>query len=302
MKITISGASGLIGRRLLKVLGADGHSLHVLSRHAGTNLPPGVKLSRWDPSKGDPPADALAGADAVVHLAGEPVAQRWNDDVKRRIRESRVAGTASLVQGLARLSDRPKTLICASASGYYGSRGDEVLAESSSPGSGFLAEVCVAWENAAQAAEALGIRVVRVRIGVVLDARGGALAKMLPPFRMGVGGRIGSGRQWMSWIHAEDLAGIFRWALTESVTGPVNGVAPNPVTNADFTRALAAALKRPAVFPVPEIGLKLLFGEMAEVLLGSQRIAPKVAEAGGFQFKHPHVGAALADALKAQAV
>jgi uncharacterized protein (TIGR01777 family) len=299
VKITISGASGLIGRRLLKMLAADGHTLRVLSRHAGTNLPPGVAISPWDPVKGEPPPDALRDADAVIHLAGEPVAQRWTAEVKQRIRDSRVTGTNHLVQAMAKLPQAPKTLLCASAIGYYGSRGDAVLTEDSGPGSDYLSGVCVEWENAAQAAEALGVRVVRVRIGVVLDPRGGALAKMLPPFKMGVGGRIGNGRQWMSWIHAEDLVGIFRLALTTpSITGVVNGVAPNPVTNADFTRALGAALHRPAIFPAPTLGLKLLFGEMSDVLLASQRVAPKAAEANGYRFQFPHVGAALADVVK----
>jgi uncharacterized protein (TIGR01777 family) len=298
VKITISGASGLIGRRLLKSLAAEGHSLHVLSRHAGTNLPGGVKLSSWDPARAEPPSDSLRDADAVIHLAGEPVAQRWNDDVKRRIRESRVAGTSNLVQALAKLPTRPKTLVCASAVGYYGSRGDETLTESSAPGSDYLAGVCQAWEKAAQDAESLGMRVVRVRTGLVLDARAGALPRMLPPFKLGIGGKIASGRQWTSWIHIEDLAGIFHLALTAPVQGPVNGVSPNPVTNADFTRALASAVKRPAIFPVPAIGLRLLFGEMAEVLLASQRALPKAAEAAGYRFRFSNVGAALADLLK----
>ena len=298
MKITISGASGLIGRRLLKSLAAEGHSLHVLSRHAGTNLPGGVKLSSWDPARAEPPADSLRDADAVIHLAGEPVAQRWNDDVKRKIRESRVAGTSNLVQALAKLPTRPKTLVCASAVGYYGSRGDETLTESSAPGSDYLSEVCKAWEKAAQDAESLGMRVVRVRTGLVLDPRGGALARMLPPFKLGIGGKIASGRQWNPWIHIEDLAGIFHLALTGPVQGPVNGVSPNPVTNADFTRALAAAVKRPAIFPVPAIGLKLMFGEMAEILLASQRALPKAAEAAGYRFRFSNVDAALADLLK----
>jgi uncharacterized protein (TIGR01777 family) len=298
VKITISGASGLIGRRLLKSLTAEGHSLHVLSRHSGTNLPGGVKLSAWDPTRSEPPADSLRDADAVIHLAGEPVAQRWTDDVKRKIRESRVAGTSNLVQALAKLNQRPPTLICASAIGYYGSRGDETLTETSPPGSDFVADVTRAWEKAAEEAEALGIRVVRVRIGLVLDPRGGALARLLPPFKLGVGGRIGDGRQWVSWIHIEDLTGIFHLALAAPIQGAINGVAPNPVTNADFTRALAGAVKRPAIFPVPGFGLKLLFGEMAEVLLGSQRVLPKVAEAAGYRFRFPQVGAALADLLK----
>jgi hypothetical protein len=298
VKITITGASGLIGRRLMKTLAADGHSLHVLSRHSGTNLPGGVRISVWDALKGDPPADALRDADAVIHLAGEPVAQRWNSEVKERIRATRVAGAEKLVQAIGNLSERPKALICASAIGYYGSRGDEVLTESSAPGDDYLARVCVEWEKAAQGAEPLGVRVVRVRTGVVLDPRGGALARMLPPFKLGAGGKLASGRQWMSWIHAEDLAGIYRLALTGSLSGAVNGVAPNPVINADFTRALASALRRPAVFPVPAMALKLMFGEMAEVLLASQRVQPKAAEAGGFQFKFPLLPAALADVVK----
>jgi uncharacterized protein (TIGR01777 family) len=297
MNITISGASGFIGRRLLKSLAKAGHSLHVLSRHAGTNLPAGVRISTWDPLKGPPPAESLREADAIIHLAGEPVAQRWTAQAKRRIRESRVAGTRNLVEALATLTQRPEALICASAIGYYGSRGDEVLTESSAPGSGFLPEVCVAWEREAQAAEALGLRVVRVRMGLVLDAGGGALPRMLPPFRMGVGGRLGNGRQWMSWIQLEDLAALFQFAVESQVRGPLNGAAPNPVTNSDFTRELARALGRPAVFPVPGFALRLLFGEMADVLLDSQRVAPGAPEAAGFRFRFPQLAQALAGLL-----
>jgi uncharacterized protein (TIGR01777 family) len=298
VNIAISGASGLIGRRLLKVLAKDGHALTVLSRHAGTNLPPGVQLSVWDPLKGEPSAGALREARAVIHLAGAPVAQRWNDKARREIRESRVAGTRNLVEGLSKLAGKPEVLLCASAIGYYGSRGDEVLTESAAPGSDYLAEVCVAWEKEAQAAEALGIRVVRVRTGIVLDARGGALPRMLPPFKMGVGGRLGNGRHWMSWIHLDDLASLYQFALANPLSGAVNGVAPNPVTNADFTRALAAAVHRPAIFPVPALALRLMFGEMAEILMASQIVAPKVAEAAGFSFRFPQLAAALADVLK----
>jgi len=298
VNITISGASGLIGRRLLKVLAKDGHVLTALSRHAGTNLPPGVRLSVWDPVKGEAPADGLRDADAVIHLAGTPVAQRWNAQVKRDIRESRVAGTRNLVQGISKLTRKPQVLVCASAIGYYGSRGDEVLAESAAPGSDYLSEVCVAWEKEARSAEALGMRVVRVRTGVVLDARGGALPRMLPPFRMGVGGKLGSGKHWMSWIHLDDLAALFQFALVKPVSGAVNGVAPNPVTNAEFTRTLAAAVHRPAIFPVPGFALRLLFGEMCEILLASQRAAPKAAESAGFTFRFPQLAGALADVLK----
>jgi uncharacterized protein (TIGR01777 family) len=298
VKITISGASGLIGRRLLKTLSAEGHALHVLSRHAGTNMPGGVRLSPWDPLKGEPPADSLRDADAVIHLAGEPVAQRWTADVKQRIRDSRVTGTRNLVEALKKLTPRPPVLVSASAIGYYGTRGDEILAETASPGSGFLPEVCAAWESQARAAEALGIRVVTLRIGIVLDTRGGALPRMLTPFRMGVGGKLASGKQWMSWIHLQDLVGLFHLALDQPLSGPVNGVSPYPVNNADFTRALASALHRPAIFPVPAFALKTLFGEMAEVLLASQRVAPKAAEAAGFRFRFPQLEPALADLLK----
>ncbi len=298
MKITISGASGFIGRRLLKVLGSEGHTLQVLSRHAGTNMPGNVKVWAWDPAKGEPPADALRDTDAVIHLAGEPVAQRWTEEAKQRIRESRVAGTRNLVQALGRLGKPPAALICASAIGYYGSRGDEILTEQSAAGSGYLPEVCVAWESEAAKAESLGMRVVRVRTGLVLDGRGGALQKMLPPFRMGVGGKLGDGKQWMAWIHLEDLVGIFRLGLESRVSGPLNGVAPHPAINADFTKALAAAVHRPAIFPVPSVALRLLFGEMSGVLLASQRVIPKAAEEAGYKFQFPELRAALGDLLR----
>jgi uncharacterized protein len=298
VNITISGASGFIGRRLLKVLGWHGHTLHVLSRHAGTNLPPGVRLSVWDPVKGPPPEDALREAGAVICLAGEPVAQRWTAEAKRRIRESRVAGTHHLVEALAGMERRPEVLVCASAIGYYGSRGDETLTEASAAGSGYLAEVCAAWEQEAVAAEALGVRVARLRISVVLARGGGALQRMLPPFRLGVGGRLGDGRQWMSWIHLDDLCEMFRFAVENQVRGAWNAAAPNPVTNGDFTRALAAALKRPAIFPVPGFALRAIFGEMAEVLLGSQRVVPEAAGQAGFCFQYPQLDQALEAALR----
>ena len=297
MNITITGASGLIGRRLLKNLGAAGHALTVVSRHAGTNVPPGVGVAAWDPMKGPAPEDSVRNANAVIHLAGEPVAQRWNAVAKRRIRESRVVGTRNLVEALAKLRTAPRTLVCASAVGYYGSRGDEVLREDSAPADTYLAEVCAAWEKEAMAAEAFGMRVVRVRIGVVLDARGGALQRMLPPFRMGAGGRLGDGKQWMSWIHLADLAAMFQFAVENEVSGALNGVAPIPVTNAEFTQTLARALHRPAIFPVPALALKLLFGEMSEILLSSQRVLPAAAEAAGFKFRFPELGGALKDVL-----
>jgi uncharacterized protein (TIGR01777 family) len=297
VNITITGASGLIGRRLLKNLGAAGHALTVVSRHAGTNVPPGVGVVAWDPMKGPAPEDGVRNANAVIHLAGEPVAQRWNEDTKQRIRESRVVGTRNLVQALAKLRNAPRTLICASAVGYYGSRGDEVLREDSAPGQSYLAEVCAAWEKEAVAAEAFGMRVVRVRIGVVLDARGGALRRMLTPFRMGAGGKLGDGKQWMSWIHLADLAAMFQFAVENPVHGVLNGVAPIPVSNADFTKTLARVVHRPAIFPVPAFGLKLLFGEMSEILLASQRVLPAAAEAAGFKWGFPELGGALEDLL-----
>jgi len=271
--------------------------VRVLSRRGGASLPPEVRLSVWDPEKGEPSEDALRDADAVVHLAGENVAQRWTKDAKRRIRESREMGTRRLVCALARLRKRPSALVCASAIGYYGSRGDETLTESSAPGAGFLPEVCMAWEREAVAAEALGIRVVRVRTGILLDTSGGALQRMLPPFRLGVGGRLGDGRQWMSWIHRDDLAELFRLAVEKPIRGPLNAVAPNPLANAGFTRELARALHRPAVFPAPKFALRFMFGEMSEVLLASQKVAPNAAAAAGFVFRFPHLGPALADLL-----
>jgi len=296
----MTGGSGFIGRRLLKSLAADGHTLHVLSRHAGTNLPGGVKLSAWDSLKGEPPADSIRTADVVIHLAGAPVAQRWTEDSKRVIRETRVTGTRNLVASLAKLEKRPAALLCASAVGYYGPHGDETLTESAPPGHDFLADVCQEWEKEAMAAQSLGIRVACLRTGLVLGAGGGALQRMLPPFRLGAGGRLGSGRQWVSWIHVQDLVDLYRFAAAKAaLSGAVNAVAPAPVTNADFTKALAAAVHRPAIFPVPAFGMKILFGEMAEMLLTGQRVVPKAAEAAGFQFKFREVGVALADAVKA---
>jgi len=286
----------------MKSLLGNGHSIQVLSRHAGANMPGGVKLAVWDPPKGEPPADTLRDCDAVIHLAGEPVAQRWSEDVKQRIRDSRVTGTRNLVQALSKLPTRPQALICASAIGYYGSRGDEALTEMSPAGSGYLPDVCQAWEKEARSAEALGMRVVSVRTGIALDPRGGALQRMLPPFRMGIGGKLGNGKHWMSWIHLHDLVELFRYAVERPVKGPLNGVAPNPVSNADFTRALASAVHRPAIFPVPPFALKIMFGEMADVLLASQRVLPKAAEAAGFQFKFPELGPALTDLMNTRVV
>ncbi len=274
MKIVLSGASGFIGGHLQPALA--GHTIRTVSHRTGG----------WDPA-------VLRDADAVIHLAGEPVAQRWTPAARQRILDSRVQGTRRLVETMAALPKAPQVLICASAIGYYGSRGDEILTESSAPGRGFLADVCVQWEKEAQAAEAHGTRVVMVRTGLVLDPKGGALKRMLPPFRMGLGGRIGTGHQWMSWIHLQDLVSLFVFALENPLRGPVNGVAPEPVTNSDFTRALASALHRPAIFPVPSAVLQLVFGEMSEMLLASQRVLPGQAESAGFPFRYTRLGDAL---------
>jgi uncharacterized protein (TIGR01777 family) len=298
MKITLTGGSGFIGRRLLKTLSTAGHTVHILSRHAGTNLPPGVKLSIWDAIKGEPPADALEGADAIIHLAGEPVAQKWTAAAKQKIRESRIGGTRRLMQALSTISQRPAALISASAIGIYGERNSETLTETSAPGTGFLAEVCQEWEKEADMAESLGLRVAKIRIGIVLDKNGGALAKMLPAFRNFAGGRMASGKQWMSWIHLQDLAGMFKFAVENPVQGVLNGTAPNPVTNAQLTKELAAALHRPALFPVPAMALKAIFGEMAQMLITGQKVVPKAAQAAGFQFQYPELGPALANLLK----
>lgn len=293
MNVAVTGASGFVGARLVDELLKAGHTLHAIGRRRSTGLPPAVQFSEWPSAQSEPPAASLATADAIVHLAGEPVAQRWTPEVKERIRSSRVDGTRNMVNALARQARRPQVLVSASAIGYYGSRGDEILNEDASPGEDFLARVTVDWEAEATKAERLGIRVVRLRIGMVLG-EGGALAKMLPPFRLGLGGRLASGRHWISWIHIDDVIGLIKFALENpAVQGPVNTTAPHPATNAGFTKELAAALHRPAIFPVPPLALKIMFGEMADVLLGSQRVLPKAAQNAGFQFRHPELEAAL---------
>jgi len=299
MNIAITGATGFIGSPLTRALLEAGHAVHALGRKRPANLPESVKFFEWRSTQEEPARESLAGVDAVIHLAGESVAQRWTPEAKKRIRGSRADGTRHLVNALSTESRRPQVLICASATGYYGSRGDQVLIEQSSPGDDFLAQVVLEWEKAATLAEALGIRVVRMRFGMVLGKDGGALRKMLPPFRFGVGGRLGSGRQWLSWIHIDYLTSLILFALTNTgVYGAVNATAPQPVTNADFTRELARALHRPAIFPVPELALKLLFGEMASMLLASQRVIPEAAKNAGFQFQYPKLGPALQRLVK----
>jgi uncharacterized protein (TIGR01777 family) len=278
MNIAITGASGFLGRALSDRLRAAGHDVTAVSLRT------------------QPPAELLKDCQAVVNLAGEPVAQRWTAAARERISNSRIQGTRSLVAALRQ--HPPAVLVSASAVGYYGSRGDEVLTEDSPPGADFLGKLTVAWEQAAQAAEQFGVRVVTLRIGVVLGRGGGALAQMLPPFRLGVGGRLGTGEQWMSWIALDDLVSLVEFAIaTTALSGPVNAVAPNPVTNTVFTRELAAALHRPAILALPALALRILFGEMSQILLGGQRVLPQAALRAGFQFRFADLGQALAHAV-----
>ncbi|MBU6336587.1 MAG: TIGR01777 family oxidoreductase [Acidobacteria bacterium] len=299
MKVTVTGATGLIGTALVGALKARGDEVTVLSRDpARAERQLGVEAQAWDPLTGPAPASALSGRDGVVHLAGEPVAQRWTADVKRAIRASRDLGTANLVAGIAASEPRPSVLVSSSAVGYYGKHGDEIIDESTPAGADFLAEVCVEWERRARAAEELGLRVVIVRTGVVLDADGGALKTMLPPFKAGVGGPVAGGRQYMPWIHVDDIVGIYLSALDEvSWSGPVNGTAPDPVTNAEFSKALGRALKRPAIFPVPAIAIRTLYGEMSEIVTEGQRAVPARTLELGYRFSQPDLDAALASAL-----
>jgi uncharacterized protein (TIGR01777 family) len=301
MRVTVTGATGLIGTRLVAALARRGDEVTVLSRdptRAGSRLGSGIQTQAWDPLGEPAPPSALAGRDGVVHLAGEPVAQRWSADAKERIRTSRETGTANLVAGLRSADPRPRVLVSASAVGYYGPRGDEQVPESDPPGSDFLADVCVAWERAAQAAGELAMRVALVRTGVVLDPAGGALAKMLPPFRAGVGGPVAGGRQWMPWIHADDLVSLYLAALAgEEWSGPLNGSAPQPATNRDFSKALGRALHRPALAPVPRLALRALYGEMEQIVTTGQRAVPRRPLALGYAFAHPELDEALRSAL-----
>jgi len=294
--VLVTGASGMVGRVLVPFLEARGHEVRRLVR--GDARGPGEY--RWDPAHGELDPAALEGISAVVHLAGENIADgRWTAARRAAIRDSRVQGTAALARAIAAREDRPEVLVSASAVGYYGDRGDEPLSEEAGPGSGFLAGVCVEWEREAAEVERCGVRSVRLRLGVVLGPEGGALARMLPVFKAGVGGRLGSGRQWMSWIAVEDLAAICGEALRRTDwRGAFNAVAPAPVTNAAFTETLARALGRPAVLPVPAAALKLLFGLMAEeALLASTRAVPARLEAAGFVWRHPNLEAVLRAAL-----
>lgn len=293
-KILVSGSSGPIGAALLPSLIA--HDWKVTRLVRGTAS--GPDEIAWDPLQPLRP-QTVSGFEGVVHLAGESIVGRWTEEKKRRIRESRVQGTRHLSEALAEAPLRPQVLITASAIGFYGDRGDETLREDSPAGSGFLPEVCREWEGAAQPAEEAGIRTAQVRFGLVLTPEGGALGKMLTPFRLGVGGNMGNGRQWWSWIHVHDLVSAIQRVLDTNLAGAVNAVAPVPVRNSEFTRTLASVLSRPAIFPMPAFAVRLAFGQMGdELLLASQKVEPAKLLAGGFPFRYAELKEALKDLLK----
>jgi uncharacterized protein (TIGR01777 family) len=301
MKVIVTGSTGLVGRALIRSLLAEGHEVTRLVRGAAQGFrAPGTAAVHWDPERGEIDAKELEGHDAAVHLAGESVAEgRWDDEKKRRIRESRVKGTSLLAGALAGLSAKPSVLVSASATGFYGDRGAEILREESASGEDFLSEVCREWELATLQASQAGIRVVHLRIGVVLSGEGGALQKMLTPFKLGLGGKVGSGSQYMNWIALEDLIGVIRRALEdESLRGPVNAVAPQQLTNEEFTKALGHVLGRPTIFAVPAFAARLAFGEVADALLmASTRVEPARLQEAGYQFKYPEIEGALCSAL-----
>jgi uncharacterized protein (TIGR01777 family) len=299
MRVTLTGATGLIGTRIVRALRERGDDVTVLSRdpeRARAHL--GVEAVAWDAMAGPVPAGALGARDAVIHLAGAPIAQRWNDAARRRIHDSREVGTRNLVAGMRAVEDRPRVLASASGVGFYGARGDEELTEDAAPGDDFVARVCLAWEREAEAATGLGVRVIRMRTGVVLDAHGGALAKMLPFFRAGAGGPVAGGRQYLSWIGLDDLVGLYLAALDgDGWSGPVNATSPNPVTNREFSARLGRSLRRPAVAPVPAFAIRLLYGDMAQIVIDGQRAVPARALGLGFAFAQADLDVALRAAL-----
>jgi uncharacterized protein (TIGR01777 family) len=294
VKVAVTGSSGLIGSALIPALGATGHATLRLVRRQ-----PGPGEVRWDPAAGSIDAPGLAGVDAIVHLAGENIGARWSAKRKQAILESRVAGTRLVAETAARLDPPPDVLLCASAMGLYGSRGDEILTETSPRGTGFLADVVAAWEAAAAPAREAGIRVVHLRHGLVLSRHGGALARLLLPFRLGLGGRVGGGEQWWSWVALEDVTAAYLSLLERPLSGPLNLAAPEPVRNCDFVKELGRALRRPAVLPFPAFAVRTLLGEMGEeLLLASQRILPAALEEGGFEFRCRTLADGLASALR----
>jgi len=294
-RVTVTGATGLIGTKLVAALQTRGDEVTVLSRRPeDAKRMLGVDAVGWHPETEPAPVGALAGRDGVVHLAGEPIAQRWTQENKKRIHSSRELGTARLIDGLAQSEPRPRILVGASAVGYYGARGQEPLDEDAPPGTGFLATVCEKWERAAAAAAGLGMRTVILRTGVLLDAADGALARMLPPFRLGVGGPVAGGHQYISWIAPDDLVRMYLAALDNpDWSGPFNATAPEPVTNRQFAHALGRALHRPALLPIPAFALRTLYGEMATVVTAGQRALPVRALEHGFEFRYPAIDGGL---------
>jgi uncharacterized protein (TIGR01777 family) len=287
----MTGATGRLGTLIARALEDRGDDVTVLSRSADKGV-------AWDPAAGPAPAEALSGRDVVVHLAGEDIAQRWNDAALERIRRSREQGTRNLVAGIAAADPRPRALVSASAVGYYGNRHDPID-EDAPPGDDVLASICVAWEREAENATDLGLRVARIRTGVVLDRHGGALQKMLPPFRLGVGGPVAGGRQPIPWIHVDDVVGLYLAAIDdERYSGPINATAPTPVSNRELSKALGKALHRPAITPVPAAAIRLLYGGMAKLVIDGQRALPRRALELGYQFRHPDLDEALTSALR----
>jgi hypothetical protein len=301
MRILVSGSTGFVGTALIESLQRQNHTVARLTRPASTKNNAAAAKEQtveWDPIAGKFDAAAAEGSDALVHLAGASIADgRWNAERKQLLRTSRIDSTRHLMSALGKLQRPPRVIVAASAIGYYGDRGEESLTESSAPGNGFLAEICREWEAETSRGAAFGARVVIVRFGIILAAHGGALAKMVTPFKLGVGGRLGDGQQWMSWITLPETVNIIQFALaTAGLNGPVNVVAPNPVRNADFTRVLAKTLHRPALFPAPAFALRLALGEMADaLLLSSQRVAPSKLAAAGYVFRQPDLAGALAE-------
>jgi uncharacterized protein (TIGR01777 family) len=302
MNILITGATGFVGRRLCEMLHQAGHTVRALSRDsvaAKQRVPLLKEVFPWNPLQELPPLQAFEGCDAIINLAGESIAGRWTAPKKQLIRDSRVAGTRHLVEALSKLDARPKVLLSASAIGYYGDRGEETLTEDAAPGSDFLAQVCRDWENEALKAESLGMRVVRLRIGLVLGRGGGTLQALLPLFRVGLGGPLGSGRQWWSWIHRDDLCHLIVQILAnESISGPVNATAPQPVRQKEFAQVLGRVLRRPAFLPTPAFALKIALGEFADGILASQRALPRRAQEMGYRFQFEELEGALREILQ----
>jgi len=298
MNYLITGATGFIGRKLVSALLSSGHRVDYLGRARSKKLDSRVAFHCWN--EGElPPLDSVPRHDIVVHLAGEPIAQRWTAQAKKRIYDSRIIGTRNLVSAIGELKHKPSILVSASAVGYYGNRGDEILTEQSAPGRGFLAALCTQWEQEARKAQEFGLRVVPVRIAPVLGREGGALPAMLPPFRLGLGGKFGDGRHWMSWAHIDDLVRLLVFAAeNNSVLGPLNCASPGPVTNAEFTKVLAAILHRPALWTIPRFALKLAAGELADALFDSLRVMPIETEQAGFRFEYRDLRQALTNLLR----